>query len=136
MTRFTSLFVAASLALSVAATASAEDSAPILRVDSGTIMTSQGGEFANAQTGQALVAGERLMVTEQSAATVTYAKDCTRTYSAPGVYVIEADCRKAAAIAGTDWAGAATVVGGVVVAAALLEQMDQQDYVAPLPVSR
>ncbi len=136
MTRLTSLFVAASLALSVAATASAADSAPILRVDSGTIMTSQGGEFANAQSGQALVTGERLMVTERSAATVTYSENCTRTYTAPGVYVIEEDCKKAAALVGTDWAGAAKIVGGVVVVAAALHSMDKADYVAPPPVSR
>jgi hypothetical protein len=134
MTRFTTLFIAASLALSTAATASAQDTSATLRVDQGTIMTSQGGEFANAATGQALVAGSRLMVTEQSAATGTYDKGCTRSYTAPGVYVVQADCTKAAA-AGTDWAGAAKIVGGVVVTAAILHNMDQQDYVAP-PVSR
>lgn len=134
MTRFTALFIAGSLALSTAATASAQDTAATLRVDQGTIMTSQGGEFANAQTGQALVPGSRLMVTEQSAATVTYDKGCTRTYTAPGVYVIEANCTKAGAV-GTDWAGAATIVGGVAVGAAVLHNMDQADYVAQ-PVSR
>ncbi len=134
MTRFTTLFIAASFALSTAATASAQDTGATLRVDQGTIMTSQGGEFANAQSGQVLVVGSRLMVTEQSAATVTYSKGCTRTYSAPGVYVVQADCTKGAA-AGTDWAGAAKIAGGVVVTAAILHNMDQVDYVAP-PVSR
>ena len=136
MTRLTTLFVAASLALSAAATASAQDASATLRVDRGTIMTSQGGEFANAQTGQALVPGSRLMVTEQSAATVTYAKGCTRSYTAPGVYVVEANCNKAAGATGTDWAGAAKITGGVLVTAALLHNMDQADYVAPPPVSR
>jgi len=134
MTRFAALFIAASLALSTAATASAQDTTATLRVDQGTIMTSQGGEFANAVTGQALVAGSRLMVTEQSAATVTYDKGCVRTYTAPGVYTVEANCTKAAVV-GTDWAGAAKIAGGVVVTAAILHSMDQEDYVAP-PVSR
>ena len=134
MTRFTTLFVAASLALSAAVTASAQDTTPTLRVDQGAIMTSQGGEFANAQSGQPLVAGSRLMVTEQAAATLTYGNGCSRTYTAPGVYVVQAECVKPAAT-GTDWAGAAKIAGGVVVTAAILASMDKQDYVAP-PVSR
>ncbi|NDK38728.1 hypothetical protein DT603_07725 [Pseudoxanthomonas gei] len=134
MTRFTTLFLAASFALTAAATASAQDTSATLRVDQGTIMASEGGSFATAQTGQALVAGSRLMVAEQSAATVTYAKGCTRTYTAPGVYVVEANCTKAV-VAGTDWASAAKIAGGVVITAALLENMDKVDFVPP-PVSR
>lgn len=131
MTKFASLFVAASIAFAASAAASAaEEATATLRVDRGNVMTSQGGDFATAQTGQALVVGERLMVSEESAATVAYGDDCTRTYTAPGVYVVEKDCQKA----GVDWAGAAKIVGGVAVGVVLLDNMEQID--APPPVSR
>ena len=129
MTKFVVLLATASFALSAAATAA--EQAPTLRVDRGNVMASQGEEFATAQSGQSLVPGSRLMLAEDSAATVTYANDCSRRYTAPGVYVVEADCQKGAA--GTDWAGAAKIVTGVAVGAALLENMEQVD--AP-PVSR
>ena len=96
-------------------------------------MTSQGGEFATANSGQVLVVGERLMVSENSSATVVYGNDCKREYTAPGVYVIDATCVKVAALGSTDWVGAAKIAGGVAVGAALLSGMEQTD--AP-PVSR
>lgn len=131
MTKFASLLVAASFALTASVAASAaEEATATLRVDRGNVMASQGGEFATAQTGQALVAGERLMVSEDSAATVAYGNDCTRTYTAPGVYVVEKDCKKAVAV---DWAGAAKIVGGSAVGIAILANMEETD--AP-PVSR
>ena len=131
MTKFTSLLVVASFALAASATATAaEEAAATLRVDRGNVMTSQGGDFATAQSGQALIVGERLMVAEDSAATVAYGNDCTRSYTAPGVYVVEKDCQKAGAV---DWAGAAMIVGGAAVGVAALENMEQID--AP-PVSR
>ena len=133
MTKFTALFAATSLALVVSADAfAAEDATATLRVDRGSVMASRGGEFATATSGQVLVVGERLMVAENSTATLTYDDDCTREYSAPGVYVIEATCVKAAAMA-VDWAGAAKIVGGVAVGAALLNNIE--DIEAP-PVSR
>ena len=133
MIKFTVLVVATSLALAVSSAAIAADQPTAsLRVDRGSVMVSQGGEFATASSGQALVVGERLMVSENSTATVIYDNDCKREYNAPGVYVIDATCVKAAAV-GTDWAGAAKVAGGVAVGAALLNGMEQTD--AP-PVSR
>lgn len=133
MPKFTTLCIAASLALATPLLASAaEDASVTLRVDRGSVMASQGGEFVSAHSGQLLVAGERLMVSEGAIATLTYDDNCTREYSAPGVYVIEASCVKAAVL-GTDWAGAAKVAAGVAVGAALLHGMEQTD--AP-PVSR
>ena len=133
MTRFASVFAVASLAVFASSAASAAEQAATLRVDRGSVMASQGGEFATANSGQVLVVGERRMVSENSSATVVYGNDCKREYTAPGVYVIDATCVKAAATGGTDWVGAAKIVGGVAVGAALLNGMEQTD--AP-PVSR
>lgn len=134
MTKLASLIIAASVALTASATASAADPAAILSVDSGSIMTSEGGEFTSARTGAALVEGERLMVTEGASATVRYPNGCVREYTVPGVYVVQATCSMAAGTAtGTDWGSVAVVAGGVAVGAALLENMDQVD--AP-PISR
>ena len=134
MNQFASLLVVASLALAASSAAvAAEQDSVTLRVDRGSVMASQGGEFATANSGQVLVVGERLMVSENSSATVVYGNDCKREYTAPGVYVIDATCVKAAATGGTDWVGAAKIVGGVAVGAALLNGMEQTD--AP-PVSR
>lgn len=125
MTKFASLMIAVSLALTASVSASASDVDATLRVDRGSVMTSQGGEFSSAQTGKVLVEGERLMVTEGAVATVIYDEDCTREYSAPGVYVIERDCKRVAALAGTDWASAAKIAAGVGVGAAILDNMDK-----------
>ena len=93
-------------------------------------MTSRGGEFAAARNGQGVVAGERLMLSEDSAATLAYANGCQREFSAPGVYVVGVDCQKAA---GVDWGGAAQVATGVAAGAAVLHGMDETD---PPPASR
>ena len=72
------------------------------------------------------------MVTEDSAATVTYGNDCTRTYTAPGVYVVELDCERAVADGGMgNWAMASAIGLGVAAAASL----DGGDNDSP-PVSR
>lgn len=120
MSRFI-VFIATSLALCAAA--SAQEGGVTLRVDRGTVMTSQGGEFASARSGQSVVAGERLMITEGATATLTYPKGCARQFSAPGVYVIGAACPTTTQ--GTDWAGAAKIVVAGVVMAAVLHDMDQ-----------
>lgn len=129
MTKPVSLLLAASF-LFLAMPATAADPAATLRVDQGSVMTSQGGEFATARSGQGVVAGERLMLAEDSTATLAYANGCQREYSAPGVYVVEAECRKAAPVA---WGDAAKVAGGVAIGAAVLANMDETD---PPPVSR
>lgn len=144
MTKLASLIVAASFALTASAAASAADGAVTLRVDRGNVMTSEGGEFVSAQSGKLLVAGERLMVSEGSVATVVYDNDCTREYNTPGVYAVEQGCAKGALVAGTttsatakgvDLVGAAGIAAGVGVGAALLSSMDQSDARPPAPVA-
>lgn len=68
-----------------------------LQVSGGTIMLSRdGGPFTSGTSSDPLFSGERLMVAEQSAATVTYHDGCSQTYDKPGVYAIAADCKLAA----------------------------------------
>lgn len=145
MTKLASLLIA-SLALTASANALAADADATLLVDRGSVMTSQGGEFATAQSGQVLASGDRLMVTEGSAATVIYANECRRQYAIPGVYVIEEDCQLVAAAmrngangaanAGVDLAAVGKVAAGVAIGAGLLSQMDEVPGPPPAPVSR
>ena len=140
MSKFVSLVAAATFALTASAVASAADNTT-LRVDSGSVMTSQGGEFAAAQSGQTVVDGERLMVTEGSAATVL-SDECRKEYTKPGVYVIGCDRNVAAyggsgsnsGAAGTNWAAAGMIAAGVAVGAAALANMDEVE--GPRPASR
>ncbi len=83
-----------------------------LQLDKGVVMTSTGGEYASGTQGQELHSGERLMVTQDGAATVVYNDHCKRTYDKPGVYKIEDDCKAAVWITGGE--AAAAIVGGVV----------------------
>lgn len=116
------------------APAYAQDSSPVLRVDRGTAMTSSGSEFVTANSGTAVSSGQRIMVPENSAVTVIYSNGCTRTYTAPGVYVVEPDCVGAAVArnGATDLQAAGIIVGTVAVTAAVLANMDK----GVTPVSR
>lgn len=96
MERFT-LHAVAAVAIAASAAASAQEtSSATLEVDRGVVMTSRGGEFVTAHSGQALSVGERLMVSRDAAATVVYG-DCRQTYSSPGVYTVGESCKTVAA---------------------------------------
>ncbi len=136
MKKIASLFTAASLALGMAFAANAQDGAPTLQVQGGNVMTSQGGDFVAAQSGKALVTGERIMVTEGATARVVYANGCVRELTEPGVYSVEGTCVPVAGRGtrtGVDWGGAATITGLAVLASAVLANMDDVDA---LPISR
>jgi len=132
------------------------DDAATLRVDQGAVMSSEGGEFVTAQTGQVLLEGQRLMVTEGAVATLIYSDDCKVVYDVPGVYVIDEDCEAAMLMA--DGTGVTVtertvmtgstlgtrgsivpllIVGGALIAIPLIldDDDDDDDFVAP-PVSR
>ncbi|NDK38727.1 hypothetical protein DT603_07720 [Pseudoxanthomonas gei] len=94
MTKSVSLFATIAFALGLSAAASAAKAPVTLSVQNGVVMTSQGGDFAAAQDGQVLTAGDRVMITEKASAVVRYPGGCARQYSAPGVYVVEEDCKK------------------------------------------
>lgn len=136
--KFTTLLLATALS-AVALPAMAQDNVATLRVDSGSIMTSTGGEFATAGTGAPLIEGERVMVAEGAIATVVYPSGCTRQYAEPGVYVVPDDCNVAGvAAAGVDWKSAGLITAGVGVGAAILANQDDSPDTAPSapPVSR
>ncbi|UWX04057.1 hypothetical protein H1235_00665 [Pseudoxanthomonas sp. NC8] len=85
------------------------------------VSLSSGGEFAGTATGQALNAGERLMLTEGSSAVVRYGNGCSLSFTKPGVYTVPATC--AVPSNSTDWASAGLIAGGVAVVAAGLNSM-------------
>lgn len=116
MTKLAAVLIAVSSAF--AAPAFAQDGNITLRVDSGSVMTSAGGEYASANTGKQLVVGERIMVNAGSSATALYDGGCAVEFKEPGVYEVPATCAKAA------WAkaggtGTVRTVGIIVGAAAI-----------------
>lgn len=127
------------------ASAFAQEAAPTLNVEQGTVMTSTGGEFVSAASGKMLAAGERVMVGEGASASVVYANGCSYEYTSPGVYAVAAACTgggagqegTAAAAGATDWAAVGIIAGTVAVGAVALDQMDDDDDNEPTPpVSR
>jgi len=107
------LFAVAALAF--AAPAFAQDAPVDLQVESGTVMTSTGGEFETAATGENVVAGERVMVGENSSVLVRFANNCVIRFTQPGVHLVPQGC--VPGVGGAMNAGAAAsaaTVGSVV----------------------
>ncbi len=131
MTKLAAVLFAATAVF--AAPAFAQDSSITLRVDSGTVMSSTGGEYASANTGKPLVVGEKLMVNAGSSATAVYDDGCTVEFKEPGVYEVPGECKKAAWInnGGNNGMNAAIIVGAGVIGAALINSEDSVD-VGPL----
>ena len=78
--------------LGFAAPAFAQEAPVDLQVESGTVMTSTGGEFQTAATGEDVVVGERVMVAENSSVLVRYANNCVIRFSQPGVHLVPQGC--------------------------------------------
>ena len=143
----TSLLAAASaIAFAAMAPAHAQDAPPTIRVDSGTVMTSDGGEFVSAASGSQVTPGSRVMLAEGSTASLVYANGCTASISAAGVHAVPAVCQAtgqaaigAGTAAGVDWASAGWLFLGTAVVAGGLASMDTEsappEYIPP-PVSR
>ena len=119
---FAILALAAFAAHAQEAGASAAAAAPVdiqLGIDSGSVLVSTGGEFSPATQGQALAPGQRVLVSEDSAATLTYGNGCQKALGTPGVYTIGADCVAAGRQGTGPSAGTiAGIVGGVALIAA------------------
>lgn len=115
------------------APAFAQDSSITLRVDSGTVMASNGGEFASANSGKPLAPGEKIMVNAGSSATAVFGNGCIVQFNTPGVYEVPSVCQSVASSNGGASNGmtAAIIVGTGVVAAALISNADNVD-VGPL----
>lgn len=131
MTKLAAVLLAASAAF--AAPAFADDSGITLRVDSGTVMSSTGGEYASANTGKPLVVGEKLMINAGSSATAVYEGGCTVVFQYAGVYEVPRECNRAAAFfpSGSNGMAAAVIIGAGVIGAAVIGSQDEVD-VGPL----
>ena len=114
-----------------------------LRVDAGSAMVSNGGEFVSAPSGTQVQAGSRVMLAEGSRATLVYPNGCSQPLSSAGVFGVPVNCvaaagstGTAAAAAGTDLAGLGIVAGVAAAGAVGLNSMDDVEYQEPPPVSR
>ena len=116
----TALMISAAFAF--AAPAFAQDGAITLQVNSGSVMTSNGGEFVSAASGAMLAPGQKLMVSAGSSATAVYSNGCRTEFNAPGTYDVPATC---AGVTNTGSHGsigmaAAVTVGAAAIAAAAI----------------
>ena len=119
MSKLAAALVAATLAFT--APAFAQDPTIVLRVDAGTALTSTGGEFTSAGTGEPLVVGEKVLINEGSKAAVVYDDGCEIKFDKPGVYEVPGECRKGAWVTDAKtntntW----IVVGAALIGAALI----------------
>ena len=131
------LLLAAALTVAAVPAAFAQEGSATLRVDSGSALVSAGGEFAAAPSGTQVAPGTRVMLTENSRATLVYPNGCTQPLGAAGVYNVPATCVAAtggrATAGGVDWASAGIITGAGALVALGLDNMDQEP--AP-PISR
>lgn len=86
-TRFRIVFAAVLVAALSLLPAFAQQAVGTLQVN-GTVMTSTGGEFAAAADGQSVTEGTRLMVGENSSASITFPNGAVVNFTQPGVYTI------------------------------------------------
>lgn len=119
--------------------AAEEDAVATIRVDGGVIMLSeQDRPFMTVVDGQPAAVGDRLMVAEESGATVRYNDGCDQKYDEPGIYEIEPDCIRAAAlVAGPrSWTTGQAVLAGLGGAALAAYIVDRRCRCDCPPVSR
>ena len=131
-----------SLALSIAAVAFAtaasaqggSGAVATLQVDKGVVMVSNGAEYVSASSGHALVNAERIMITQDGAATIRYNDGCQRTINSPGVYIVDGVCTPAGGWSpvGTT---AAIIVGGAAVYT-IVHNLNNDNNDHPQPISR
>jgi hypothetical protein len=100
-------------------------------------MTSTGGEFASASSGEGVQAGERLMVSEGGSATVDFTNGAVVNYTAPGVYTVNLPAVGAPVptTSGSAASSAGIVLGAAVLGAAAVEEIGD-DVPPESPVSR
>ena len=98
----------------------AEDTVAKVVTDGGVIMLSEGAtEFQTALPDQRVKPKTRLMVSEESSATVVYDDGCDQKYDKPGVYEISATCALPVALVSSGGVSKGWVAAGVLVGAAL-----------------
>lgn len=124
MTRFAAVLLVAAAVFATPAVAQDAVSAT-LQVESGSVMTSTGGEYASANSGQSLAAGQKVMVNAGSSGFLAYGNGCKIKLDQPGVYTVPSSCNAVPGKAG----GSSTMNAGIIaisalVAAGLIENED------------
>ena len=116
-----------------AAPAFAQDGTATLRVDSGTVMTSNGGEYQSANTGRPLAAGDKVMVNAGGSATLVYGNGCTMKLEQAGVYTVPATCSAATWTSSTSNGMSAFIIAGAaLLGAAAVENAGDNTPPGPL----
>ena len=86
-------------AVLLAGSAVAADSVATLTAQEGTVLVNQGEEFITAAEGQALQAGDRVMLMEGASATLTFADGCALPLAAGSLLEVPAQSTCAGAVA-------------------------------------
>ena len=119
-----------------AAPAFAQEGPTTLRVDSGTVMTSNGGEYQSANTGRPLAAGDKVMVNAGGSATLVYGNGCTMKLEQAGVYTVPATCSAATWTSSTSNGMSAFIIAGAaLLGAAAVENAGDNDTLDTAPLS-
>ena len=140
-------FALALVAASLFAPAQAQEVIGTLTVNQGTVMTSTGGEFASATTGEAIQAGEQIMVSEGGSASVTFNNGVvtnltTGVHTISGIPAVGAGAGATAGSVGTAGGASVAATAGVIagtaaaVAAANEAANDGDNETPDQPVSR
>ena len=122
----------------IAAPAYAQEAIGTLTVNQGTVMTSIGGEFASASSGEAVQAGERVMVGEGGSASVTFTNGAIANYTAPGVYTVQMPVAgvPVASAGGASTAATVGIIAGAAVLGAAAVEANGDSVEPEQPVSR
>ncbi|HET9032245.1 MAG TPA: hypothetical protein VFN25_04995 [Dokdonella sp.] len=117
-----------------------DDTVAKVETDGGVIMISDQGEFQTALPDQRVRSKAKLMVSNESSATVVYDNGCRQKYDDPGIYEISATCVLPYLASGSSsgvtkgWIVAGVLLGGAAVAAVI--DHNGEGTSAPPPVSR
>ena len=133
----------------------AAESVGSLSAQEGTVLVNQGEEFVTAADAQALKPGDRVMVMEGGSAAITFADGCVLPVQAGSLTIVPAQSTCSGAVAKTQTVGAsyaqavgdddtqtdgeklfkAAVIGGTLLAMALIMHDDEDDDEDEVPVS-
>lgn len=133
-----SLLSVAALALAapVLAQSQPQDDNIVIQINAGSAMTSTGGDFMTANSGQPVVVGEKVMVNAGSMATLVYKNGCKIELKQPGVYTVPQECKVAGwANNGTPSVPNAAIIAGAAVLGAAVLTNEKDVPVGPLSAS-
>lgn len=136
MTKFAAALIAASVAFAAPAFAQEQNNSIVIQINAGSAMTSTGGDYMTANSGQPVAVGEKVMVNAGSAATLVYRNGCKMELRQPGVYTVPADCKVAGWTNNGTASGAnAAIIAGVAAIGAAVLANEKDVPVGPLSAS-